>query len=289
MSGAGNEDEDPAAAERIRSRIAAISEVSALPLSLQKIMAALSRDDLTISVLDEVIRHDQSLAAKIVSVANSAFYYVHRGVHVNSLDQAILVLGSNTIRDIALGISIFKIFPVPYRTLKQMWAHAYRVALASGYLASRIDHSDREVSFLAGLLHDIGKVVLLSVAEPEEIRMSGNEAGTIITSREEEAFHCTHMQAGYWFLKGIDLPDEIALPVLYHHKYIEGTEHPLIVAPVFIAEALVGMLSEDVLADGEWTDTTAALASNFNIDQTVLAECLQLINMEADFIDSYFE
>lgn len=289
MSDARNENEDPAANQRIRKRISAISEVSALPLSAQKIIAALSRDDLTIAVLDEVIRHDQSLAAKIVSVANSAFYYVHRGVHVNSLEQAILVLGSNTIRNIAIGISIFKIFPVPYRTLKQRWAHAYRVALTSGILASRIEHSDREIAFLAGLLHDIGKVVLLSVGETEELKKIGDVAGKVTISMEEEVFHCSHMQAGYWFLKGIELPDEITLPVLFHHDCNEVTGHPLIVAPVCIAEAFVGTLSNDQSADGEWTDRTTALASQYHIDQAVLDECLQLITMETEFIDSYFE
>jgi len=97
------------------------------------------------------------------------------------------------------------------------------------------------------------------------------------------------MQAGHWFLKGIALPDEITLPVLYHHDYNEGTEHPRIVAPVCIAEALVGRLSEDGAADGEWTDRTASLAAQFNIDQSALDECLQMISMEDEFIHTYFE
>jgi len=289
MSGAGNEEVGSAGREQIRRRIAAISEVSAFPLTVQKIISALGEEALTIQALEEVIRHDQSLASKVVSVANSAFYRVHRGVHVNSLDQAILVLGMNTIRNIAMGISIFKMFPLPYVALKQMWAHAYRVALASGVLASRILQSDREISFLAGLLHDIGRVVLMSLGDKSAMSKFLYVSGVDIISMEQEVFHCNHMEAGYWFLKGISLPDELTLPVLHHHDIPEKTEHPLIIAPVCIAEGLVSKLSDDESTDGEWSDRTAALASKFSIDQSVLTDCMQLLDMEDEFINSFFK
>lgn len=287
MSGAENENEEPAH-ERIRKRISKISEVSALPLSVQKIIAALSREDLTIAVLEEVIRHDQSLASKIVSVANSAFYYIHRGVHVNSLDQAILVLGSSTIRNIAMGISIFRIFPLPYKTLKQMWAHAYRVALASGFLASKIEQSDREIAFLSGLLHDIGRIVLFSLGHGGEAGRFQNLSGADIISMERAVFHCSHMEAGYWFLHGLAIPQEVIIPVLHHHDFTERAEHPLIIAPVCIAEGLVGKMSDDEATDGEWSEAAETLAAKFGLDQSVLGECMQLLDMEDEFIDSYF-
>jgi len=289
MPGPGNEEIGSPGREQIRKRIAAIVELSAFPLTVQKIISALGKEALTIQALEEVIRHDQSLASKIVSVANSAFYHVQRGVHVNSLDQAILVLGMNTIRNIAMGISIFRIFPLPYMVLKQMWAHSYRVALASGFLASRIPQSDREISFLAGLLHDIGRVVLMSLGDKSAVSGFLYVRGMDIIRREQEVFYCHHMEAGYWFLKGISLPDEITLPVLRHHDVIEKTEHPLIVAPVCIAEGLVSKLSDDESTDGEWSDSVVALATKFSIDQTVLTECMQLLDMEDEFINTFFE
>jgi HD-like signal output (HDOD) protein len=289
MSGTGNEEIGSPGSEQIRKRIAAISEVSALPLTVQKIICALRKEALSIQALEEVIRHDQSLASKVLSVANSAFYYIHRGVHVNSLDQAILVLGVNTVRNVAMGISIFKIFPLPYKTLKQMWAHAYRVALASSFLASRLEQSDREIAFLSGLLHDIGRVVLFSLGDKGAVSGFHNISGPDIIRKEREVFHCSHMEAGYWFLKGISLPDEVMLPVLHHHDYTAKTEHSLIVAPVSIAEGLVSKLSDDESTDGEWSETTVALAAEFGFDQSALSECMQLLDMEDEFITTFFE
>jgi putative nucleotidyltransferase with HDIG domain len=289
MSGTGNEEIASSDSEQIRKRIAVISEVSALPLTLQKIISALRKEALTIQSLEEVIRHDQSLASKIISVANSAFYYMHRGVHVNSLDQAILVLGVNAVRNIAMGISIFKIFSLPYKTLKQMWAHSYRVALASGFLASRLEQSDREIAFLAGLLHDIGRVVLFSLGDKGAINGFHNISGPDIIRKEREIFHCSHMEAGYWFLKGISLPDEVILPVLHHHDYAGRSEHAFIVAPVSIAEGLVSKLSDDESTDGEWSEATVALAAEFGFDQSALSECMQMLDMEDEFITAFFE
>jgi HD-like signal output (HDOD) protein len=289
MPGRENEGVDSSGKRQIRKRIAAMSEVPALPLSVQKIMSALTKETVTIHDLEEVIRHDQSLASKVVSVANSAFYHMQRGIAVNSLDQAILVLGLDAIRNIALGISIFKIFPLSCKTLKQMWAHAYRVALASGFLASRIDGSDREIAFLAGLLHDIGRVVFLTLADKRQLSRLPDARGKDIIPVEKEAFLCSHTEAGYWFLNGISLPDEVTLPVLHHHDFPEETEHPLIVAPVSIAEGLLSGLDNDEAADGEWSERTEALASKYGINKSVMDECRGLLNIEDEFIHAFFE
>jgi HD-like signal output (HDOD) protein len=183
-----------------RKRIEALAEVSTLPFLSRKGISALSNDAAAMYDFEDLISHDQALASKVVSIANSAFYYTHRGVEVNSIGQAMLVLGLDAVRNIVLGISIFRIFPVPYGTLKQMWAHAYRVALASGFLASRIDESDREVVFLAGLLHDIGRIVILTVGSEGELSRFPDSGGKEIIRAEKEAFSCSHDEAGYWFL-----------------------------------------------------------------------------------------
>ncbi len=238
---------------------------------------------------EDLISHDQALASKVVSVANSAFYYTHRGVEVNSIGQAMLVLGLDAIRNIVLGISIFRIFPVPYGTLKQMWAHAYRVALASGFLASRIDESDREVAFLAGLLHDIGRIVILTVGSEGELSRFPGSGGKEIIRAEKEAFSCSHDEAGYWFLKGLSLPEEVTLPVLHHHEFPEKPEHPLITVPVYIAEGLLSCFPGDKAADGSWSGRADTLASEYGIGREVLDECLSILSMDDEFIHAFFE
>lgn len=272
-----------------RRRIEALAEVSTLPLLSRKIISALSNDATTVYDYEELISHDQALASKVVSTANSAFYHTHRGIAVNSIDQAILVLGLDAIRNIALGISIFKIFPVPYEALKQMWAHAYRVALASGFLASRIGQSDREVAFLAGLLHDIGKIVLLTVGNEGELSRFPGSKGKDMIRVEQEVFSCSHMEAGYWFLRGLSLPEEVILPVLYHHEFPEKAEHPLITAPVYIAEGLLGGYPGDEAADGAWSEGATALAAEYAIGQGVLDECIAILAMDDEFIRAFFE
>ncbi len=289
MPDAGNGQIEPPGNGGLRKRITALSEVSALPLTARKIVHALTREDSTIQELEDVIRHDQSLASKIVAVANSAFYYSHRGVSVNSLDQAIVVLGRDAVTNIALGISLFKLFSLPPHTLKQMWAHAYRAALASSFFASRMADSDKEIAFLAGLLHDIGKVVFLTVGDKRQLNNFPGARGADGIQRERDVFLCSHMEAGYWFLRGISLPDEVVLPVLHHHDYPEGSEHPHIVAPVFIAEGLLCTLEYDDAADGAWTEKTEAVASTYGIDKPLLDECRRLLALEDEFIRGFFE
>lgn len=272
----------------IRERIKALTEVPALPLTLLKILRTLNNENATIQDLEEIIRHDQSLASRVISIANSPYYHGRNRVTINSLDQAILLLGFNAVRSISLGIAIFRSFPLPYRTLRQMWAHSYRVAVAAGFLGARIRESDEDIAFCAGLLHDIGRAVLIAIGEQESLEELTDFRGQALLTVERERFSCSHAEAGYWFLEEFSLPEEILGPVLRHHDGAAGERHEAIAAAVYVAEAIVGGV-DDPAADGEWNEQAREDAKKYGVDDARAEECRQLLSYENAFLMDYFD
>ncbi|MCK5829703.1 MAG: HDOD domain-containing protein [Methylococcales bacterium] len=170
-------------------------------------------------ILTELISRDQALAAKILCVANSGFYAVPRTI--SCLQQAVTLLGTETLLGMVLATHLFDSLPLPGLNLDNLWKHAIGVALLARYIAKERGGSREQVeeSGIAGLLHDLGCLVFISnkPAEYQLILRRAKDNESELIKNEKEAFGIDHAEIGAMILYLWGLPDTVVNAVKQHH------------------------------------------------------------------------
>lgn len=229
----------------VKNFIARLSDFSTIPDMLGKIIRIIMDENSSPQDLYNLISRDQSLAEKVVRVANSAIFG-HSG-EVKDIRQAIMFLGYERIKSIAMGMSIMAIFPSRNSfNLKGLWIHSYEVAFISTMISEIIPFSSPSESFLSGLLHDIGRKVFYKMDPKRFLEIKTTDD---MFDKEIELFGCTHMDAGSWFAEDRVLPEEIVYSIRYHHKPSLSDSYKNVVSIVSIAEALSRIFSPKIKED----------------------------------------
>ncbi|MBN2654747.1 MAG: HDOD domain-containing protein, partial [Nitrospirae bacterium] len=267
------------------SRMKDIPTLSQVSLRLVKL---LNKENASLNELSEIIKFDQSLAERVVGVANSPFFgYPGR---INSIEQALLMLGFNLAKSIALGVSIFHSFNVDPKKLKKLWVHSYCVAVMAEMFCKNVPVSNRNVCFLSGLLHDIGRIVLLKHYAADNYREIHAQISALhdedLEAAEIQNFGCTHSQAGEWFLEQLSFPEEIVSSVHNHHRLDQDARHKGIVTLVYLAEGVVSETAPEFTSDSEWTQKHQDLFSGLGFEQIHKEEFKARIEQENEFIQS---
>lgn len=146
----------------IRKVTEEIKDLPTLPAVVMELLNTLDNDDIDVHVLAEKVTHDSALTAKTLRLANSAYYATM--IKVTTVQQAISLLGLNTVRQIVTSAALSGCFPennCKGFDHKAFWRHSNAVAIAAKILAKRTN-VNVDVAFTAGLLHDIGALVLVT-------------------------------------------------------------------------------------------------------------------------------
>jgi HD-like signal output (HDOD) protein len=212
-----------------------IKSLPALPAIVTKVMAVTANPESSANDLMQVILPDQTMCSTILKVANSAFFGIPRGV--SSIERAVVVLGYEEIRNIVIGKAIFSSFPKLSKenrnTLSLFWEHAFTCGLASKIIGEHL-HLPPSEFFIAGLIHDIGKLAML-MAFPHEyssLRELSNPNNLNDTAEEHTKFAISHDKVGLQLAKVWLLPEKLVMAIGYHHSPQEAPAHkeyPLIV------------------------------------------------------------
>jgi HD-like signal output (HDOD) protein len=139
-------------------------EIPTLPVILSRLNALLTDDDASIAMIQKVIEADQAITSKLLKMVNSAFYgYPSR---IGNISHALALLSFNSVRNAVISITVFDAFskaesPVTGWDPKVLWEHSVRVAVISKYLGAQTGVAVPEDSFVGGLLHDVGKVIII--------------------------------------------------------------------------------------------------------------------------------
>jgi putative nucleotidyltransferase with HDIG domain len=237
----------------------AAQQLPSAPEIAQRMLVAVNREEATVDDLAKLIARDQSLTARLLRLANSAFFATR--ARVTNIPQAVMLLGFSRVRNLVLGLSIWTTLdggdPAGRRYRSRMWMHTAMVAATAKAIADRTG-ADGSTAFAAGLLHDIGKLVLgLRLgASYRSLLDEAAERGEGAETVELEAFGCHHATVGGWLLQLWQLPPALVDPVALHHEPLEAEYGMDVPAAVAVANRLVtatdpasGVARQDVLGE----------------------------------------
>lgn len=207
--------------EKLRTLIAGINEIPVLPEFYYKLEHLLEQPDVAISEVKNLITHDPALVAKILQLVNSAFFGFSK--NITDLTQAISFLGLKIIKTLVLYLSVtatVKISPHLLKIQNEIWYHSLKAASIARDIAKELNFTQDEIdnAYAAGILHDIGKLVLLSYNNYyEEVNDRAKTCHISFCESELSLFGTTHADAGAYLLGLWGLPDLIVDSVHYHH------------------------------------------------------------------------
>jgi putative nucleotidyltransferase with HDIG domain len=233
----------------IRGRLAT-ARLPVLPQVLLRIMAHCESEHAGTASLAELLGSDAALSARVLQIATSSAYY--RGTHPVSLERALATIGVDMLRTLLITESVYQSFSqvLPDRVdLRGFWRHSLAAAVAARELSARLGQVHGEEAYLAGLLHDVGRLALLSAAPEEYVVNFFHEDDFGLCAVEERTLHTNHAEAGAWLIERFGLDSFIADAVLYHHEPFARLKdaHPL-VRCVALADLLVQQEDDTGLA-----------------------------------------
>jgi len=209
---------------KIKEVIEIVKELPTLSIVANKVNALLSNPASSARDLADIIEKDQSIAAKILKLVNSAQYNLPQGV--TNIAQAIALLGYKNISYIVMTLSVFDTL----RNVKegrfdrtQFWLHSIATAFMSMKIADECKHNFFEDIFTAGLLHDIGKVFMDGYLHEEfiEIVRIADKKNISFYDAERLLYDVDHALVGEWIARTWKLPLHIVAGIKHHHQEVE--------------------------------------------------------------------
>jgi signal transduction histidine kinase/HD-like signal output (HDOD) protein len=228
------------------SRIEASRNLPSLPQVLLKLIEACRNEETTIRDIAQIISGDSALSARILGIVNSPFY--RRAEKIIRVDDALFQLGRDSVRNIAVSASIHQVFSKvngqSLFSMKLYWRHALLCAVLARRLADKISYKAAELSFLSGILHDVGRMVLW-VNFPEEygkvLKAAGNQSEHLLEG--ELKMGITHSEVGSWLLNRWGLDAFTVDAVRYHHEPLERIHNSFPLVKIVYA---ANLLSSDI-------------------------------------------
>jgi len=206
-----------------------------LPGVITKLNSLSENDKASVQEMARIVASDQVLSARILRLANSPSYGFYR---VSTINNAMILLGVNVVKSLALSSSIFEIME---KNSIGLWEHSLGTATAANIIAKKLGIPEVEEIATAGLLHDIGKVIIgLKCAEAvTEIRRMIKVDELYIRDAERQVLDTDHAEVGGWLAKSWFLPDKLSEPIACHHDVSRSEDHRTKSAVVHLADLLI--------------------------------------------------
>lgn len=268
----------------VKQYIRGIRDLPTLPALLGRIVSTVSDEKASQEDLYRLISHDHTLAEKIVRVANSALFG-HSGL-IKDIEQAIMLLGNDRIKSIALGMTVVDLFPGHSAfNIKNLWLHSYEVAFLAGVISDLVPMTCPRESFLSGLLHDIGRIIFFKMDPKSFLRIRTTDD---MPEAEKGLFGCTHAEAGAWFAKETNMPPELISTIMFHHNPLKAEDYKDAVSICALAEALSRRFSPRIEDDGIWTGEHDALLLEYSLTEDNMSVISDRFSAAKKDIESFF-
>lgn len=278
--------------ERIKREVEEIGALPTLPEIPLKIIRLISDTESSMEDISKIIETDPSLTANILKIANSPYYGMPQ--KIASLKLALTILGLNEIINIITSISIVRLFPSKKRAdsfdRTKFLRHSLGCATAARMLAKDMRFDTEGIDFVAGLLHDIGKLIIDQYfhSKLKAIRKARETEGMTLLEAEASAVGVDHATLGSWLAQRWGLPAVLVESITYHHRPLDvlaltaPSQQPALTAIVHLADILShepGLsFSESVQSPQSFSDNLAwkiILAERPDLDKKTIERFIE--------------
>lgn len=234
--------------------IEAVNDIPALPHVVVRIMQITDDPDTTAQDIQNVLNQDQAMTARVLRLANSAYYGFAR--RIATITDAVVLLGFNTIRSIVMAAAVSELLnkKIEGYALEEgeLWRHSQACAITARFLARRCKFNQLDLSYTAGLLHDIGKVILnryMKDAYHEVVELVSSKEMPFMQA-EEQVLGCNHALIGARLAEKWNLPPQLVEAIQLHHYPDLAQKNDKLTAIVHMADAICLSMGIGVGVDG---------------------------------------
>jgi len=219
-----------------------VDQLVSLPEVYYRLESAIADPTSSTDRIAILLQSDADLCARLLRIANSAFYSFPTAI--DSIDRAVATIGLRQIRELILITAVVKAFSgIPERivNMTRFWEHSIAVGILARSLAQHLRLPQSDSIYIPGLLHDIGHLVMyLKLPElMHDLLLQATHQGNDLHQLEYDCLGYTHAEIGGKLLESWNLPASIYLPVLEHHDPLQGSEFERASCVVNIADAWV--------------------------------------------------
>ncbi len=191
-----------------------VKDIHAMPNVIVKALNIMKKPTASMKELGDIVMYDQSLTIKILALVNSAYYGFSQ--QISSISIALSLLGMVKVKNIIVAVAMKPM--MSNQGDKELWKHSMRVAAGCEYLANLTKIMDSDEAFIAGFVHDVGKMVLhMSNEKLYNKVVSAVNDGADILDAEKKYFDSDHVKTGALLAKRWQLPILLANIISYHH------------------------------------------------------------------------
>lgn len=205
-----------AIATRIRD-ILGIREIEAMPVQAARAFQLASDPRARLADFVEVIESDEALSARIIRIANSVYFF--RGTPATDIEKAVANIGLDELRCLLSASMLRSLLQSRHKVREQIWANSVATAICCRNLSRFAREVSTGEAFLCGLLHDVGKLVMIRKGgilyeRVVSLVSSGNRS---FIEAEEEVFELNHVEVGKWVGELWNFPEQVLVAIAEHH------------------------------------------------------------------------
>lgn len=241
------------------SELIKIEQLPTLPDTFYRLSAAIKDENVSFSEIGEIISLDPALTVHLLKVVNSSFYGFSS--QIDTVSHALSVIGTEQLTQLVLATMVmgrFRQIPGGLMDLRAFWQHSIGCGLAARSIAVLGGHSNVERFFVAGLLHDIGRLVMC-LKTPALFRQAlefSRKSGDRLYKSEAKCFGFDHSMVGGSLLKAWNLPEFFEFTTTYHHRPLVAEKYTQEAAIIHLADAIAhaNQVGEDDERDRVFSD-----------------------------------
>lgn len=236
----------------LQGLIAEVKDLPSMPTIVMKAIEVTMDPDASVHNLHMLISKDQALSAKILKIVNSPMYSLR--AEVSTVSHAVAVLGMETVKSAVIAVSVGGMFGMAKDLgTKLMSDHSWGTAIAARGIARRVNYENVEEALVCGLVHDIGKPVLLENlgARYRDIISQVYAGNGTFYERELQAFRFTHAQVGAMLARKWNFPSQLCEAVGAHHDPLSSPNHKTLACIVNLANLMMVSIGVGFQKNGE--------------------------------------
>jgi putative nucleotidyltransferase with HDIG domain len=278
----------------LRKLIDKVVNLPTLPTVMTRIIQKVEDPKTSSKEIIDIISVDPALTTKVLKIVNSAYYGFRQ--RISTLERSVVILGFNNVKNLALSASIFDTLGgegAGEFNRAKFWEHSIGCGITTKALARKLRHDPKslEEAFTAGLLHDIGKVVLDKYVNEEfnEVVRTAAEKDILIIEAEREVLGADHTDMGHWLAVKWGLPNSLKEVISFHHSPEDAKEAKELTGLVHFADILTRRKKIGSGGDNKVPPLNPNVFNMLKLTQNDVVEIMNLINREMEKASVFFD